>query len=69
MKKMKLSSQLVGSPVGSHRAMIQWRDTMNYAAAISDNNPLYFIVRQEANQLSLKKFIAALLEWYFPTAR
>ncbi len=39
---MEISSNLVGSALKTHRTRINWRDTMNYAAAIFDNNPLFF---------------------------
>jgi len=39
---MEISSKLVGTPLRTVCTRVHWRDTMNYAAAISDNNPLYF---------------------------
>ena len=39
---MEISSDYVGTLLKKHRATVQWRDAMNYAAAIHDDNPYYF---------------------------
>ena len=39
---MELGSHLVGSELKECRKEISWRETMNYAAAVGDNNPCYF---------------------------
>ena len=39
---MKISSKFVGIPLKEYRCVVNWRDTMNYAAAIDDNNARYF---------------------------
>jgi acyl dehydratase len=39
---MRINSQFVGTPLKTYQSRITWRDTMNYAAAIGDDNPLYF---------------------------
>ncbi|MCU0845044.1 MAG: MaoC family dehydratase N-terminal domain-containing protein [Spirochaetes bacterium] len=39
---MKLDSSFVGTPLREYRTTVEWRATMNYAAAIDDENPLYF---------------------------
>ncbi|MBU1399198.1 MAG: MaoC family dehydratase N-terminal domain-containing protein [Proteobacteria bacterium] len=39
---MELSSHLVGSGLKEYRKEVGWRETMNYAAAVGDNNPCYF---------------------------
>jgi acyl dehydratase len=39
---MHISSQFVGTPLKTYQSQVSWRDTMNYAAAIKDANPLYF---------------------------
>ncbi len=39
---MHISSQFVGTPLKTYQFRVSWRDTMNYAAAIKDANPLYF---------------------------
>ncbi len=38
---MKVSSQYVGTPLKPYQTSVSWRDTMNYAVAVSDNNPIY----------------------------
>jgi acyl dehydratase len=39
---MHIGSQFVGTPLKTYQSQITWRDTMNYAAAVNDGNPLYF---------------------------
>ena len=39
---MKISSKLVGTHLKDYHTDISWRHTMNYAAAVGDNNPCYF---------------------------
>jgi acyl dehydratase len=39
---MELDSNLVGSGLKEYRKEVSWRETMNYAAAVGDNNPCYF---------------------------
>ena len=39
---MNISSKFVGVPFKEFRCVVNWRDTMNYAAAIDDNNARYF---------------------------
>lgn len=39
---MELNSNLVGTPLKPYRREITWRETMNYAAAVGDENPRYF---------------------------
>ncbi len=39
---MKLDSGFAGTPLKEYRTKISWRATTNYAAAVSDDNPLYF---------------------------
>ena len=39
---MEISSDCVGTSLKPYQASVQWRDTMNYAAAIKDDNPHYF---------------------------
>lgn len=39
---MELGSHLVGSGLKEYRKEVSWRETMNYAAAVGDNNPCYF---------------------------
>ncbi len=39
---MKLSTQFAGTAFREYTTIVKWRDTMNYAAAVGDNNPAYF---------------------------
>ncbi len=40
--KPKINSNLAGTPLKNFEIETSWRKTMNYAAAIGDNNPAYF---------------------------
>ncbi|MBU1712838.1 MAG: MaoC family dehydratase N-terminal domain-containing protein [Proteobacteria bacterium] len=39
---MEIGSHLVGSGLKEYRKEVSWREIMNYAAAVGDNNPRYF---------------------------
>mgnify|MGYP001081619026 CR=1 FL=1 len=39
---MKLRPDLAGTALEPYKARIRWRDTTNYAAAVLDDNPVYF---------------------------
>lgn len=39
---MEISSEFVGYRLKDYETEVSWRDTMNYAASIGDNNPYYF---------------------------
>jgi acyl dehydratase len=39
---MELTSSFVGTPLKPYRVEISWRQMMNYAAAVQDDNPVYF---------------------------
>ena len=39
---MEINSVYVGTTLKPYHGIVQWRDTMNYAAALSDDNPYYF---------------------------
>lgn len=39
---MKISADLAGTPLTPYGTRIHWRDTTNYAAAVLDDNPVYF---------------------------
>jgi acyl dehydratase len=39
---MKLDSRFAGAPLKEYHTNIPWRATTNYAAAVADENPLYF---------------------------
>jgi len=57
---MEISSNLVGTRLKPHSAQIDWRDTMNYAAAIFDSNPLFFDDEQEGGILVHPMFSVAV---------
>jgi len=38
---MEISSSFVGARLKEYKTSVTWRDTMNYAAALGDNNPCY----------------------------
>ncbi|MHA2075708.1 MAG: MaoC/PaaZ C-terminal domain-containing protein, partial [Candidatus Hodarchaeales archaeon] len=44
---MKISSDLVGTTLKDHIFDVEWRNTMNYAAAVEDDNSVYFDDEQE----------------------
>lgn len=39
---MVISSSFVGTSLGPYRVEVSWRHLMNYAAAVRDDNPVYF---------------------------
>ncbi len=39
---MEIDTKIVGTSLKEHSYNIEWRNTMNFAAAIDDNNPVYF---------------------------
>jgi len=39
---MELGSHIVGTELKEYRKEVNWRETMNYAAAVGDDNPCYF---------------------------
>lgn len=57
---MKLSSDLVGTILTPCEVSVDWRQTTNYAAAIQDNNPLYFDDRGGKTLLSHPVFPVAV---------
>jgi hypothetical protein len=57
---MKLNSQFVGTFFKTHLAKIRWRDTMNYAAAIDDNNPLYLDDKRDEGIIAHPMFAVAV---------
>jgi len=56
---MKISSKFVGIPLKEYRCVVNWRDTMNYAAAIDDNNARYFNDEQESGIVAPPMFSVA----------
>lgn len=57
---MKISSAFTGSLLREHRVTVQWRDTMNYAAAVRDDNPLFFDDEGPAGIIAPPMFCVAL---------
>jgi acyl dehydratase len=57
---MEISPNLVGTRLKPHTARIHWRDTMNYAAAIFDGNPLYFDDEQDGGLVVHPMFSVAV---------
>lgn len=47
-KPVNVESRHVGTPLKTHETAVAERDTMNFAAAIADNNPAYFENEREA---------------------
>lgn len=56
---MKISSRYVGTALREYRTVVNWRDTMNYAAAIADNNDRYFNDEQQAGIIAPPMFSVA----------
>lgn len=57
---MKISSEFAGSLLREHRVTVRWRDTMNYAAATGDGNPLYFDDERPSGIIAPPMFSVAL---------
>jgi acyl dehydratase len=57
---MQISSKQVGTPLRPVCTKIHWRETMNYAAAISDDNPLYFDDERSEGIIAPPMFIVAV---------
>ncbi|MGD2126326.1 MAG: MaoC/PaaZ C-terminal domain-containing protein [Desulfobacteraceae bacterium] len=57
---MELSSRFVGTALKDYRTEINWRDTMNYAAALDDNNPRYFDDERDGGIIAPPMFSVAV---------
>ena len=57
---MKLSPQFAGTRLREYTTTVSWRDSMNYAAAISDNNEAYFNDDRESGIIAPPMFSVAL---------
>lgn len=57
---MELSSDLVGTALKPYSTEISWRHMMNYAAAVQDDNPVYFDDRQEQGVIAHPMFPVAV---------
>lgn len=56
---MKISSGYVGVGLREYRTIVDWRDTMNYAAAVDDNNARYFDDEQQQGIIAPPMFSVA----------
>lgn len=57
---MKLGSHFAGTPLRGRSVTVNWRDTMNYAAAVGDNNPVYFDDERKTGIIAPPMFCVAL---------
>jgi len=57
---MKINPNLVGTRLKPYHTRVHWRDTMNYAAAISDDNPLFFDDERDGGVLVHPMFNVAI---------
>ncbi|MBN2179164.1 MAG: MaoC family dehydratase N-terminal domain-containing protein [Deltaproteobacteria bacterium] len=57
---MEISTRFVGTRLMDYNAEITWRHTMNYAAAIDDNNPWYFDDEREGGIIAPPMFSVAV---------
>lgn len=57
---MEIDSGLVGTRLKEYETVVSWRHTMNYAAALDDNNPLYFDDEREGGIMAPPMFCVAL---------
>ncbi len=57
---MEISDSLVGTTLKGHRAKFTWRDTTNYAAAVCDDNPVYFDDERQGGIFAPPMFATAL---------
>jgi acyl dehydratase len=57
---VKLSTDFAGSKLREYRTEVTWRRTMNYAAAVGDNNPVYFNDERAGGVIAPPMFAVAL---------
>jgi len=57
---MKIETKYVGTPLKDYHVKIHWRDTMNYAASLQDNNPYYFDDERKAGIVAPPMFAVAV---------
>jgi len=57
---MELDSYFAGTLLKTYRTHVDWRRTMNYAAAVSDPNPVYFDDERAGGILAPPMFSAAV---------
>ena len=59
---MELSSRFVGTPLKDYRTEITWRRTMNFAAAVDDNNDCYLDDEREGGIIA-PPMLAVAVTW------
>jgi len=57
---MKIETKYVGTPLRDYKVKIHWRDTMNYAASLQDNNPYYFDDERKAGIVAPPMYAVAV---------
>lgn len=57
---MQISSRFVGTTLKDYHTNIEWRRTMNYAAAVEDNNPRFFDDERKDGIIAPPMFCIAL---------
>lgn len=57
---MKISSKFIGTTLKDYHTKVEWRNTMNYAAAVEDNNPWYFDDERDGGIIAPPMFCIAL---------
>ena len=57
---MEVSSKYVGSQLRDYETRVTWRDTMNYAASVGDNNPRYFDDERQEGVVAPPMFAVAV---------
>ena len=57
---MKIETKYVNTPLKDYHAKIHWRNTMNFAACLQDNNPYYFDDEREAGVVAPPMFCVAV---------
>jgi acyl dehydratase len=57
---MEISSSLVGTSLAAYHTEVSWRQLMNYAAAIHDDNPVYFDDQRKEGILGHPMFCVAI---------
>jgi acyl dehydratase len=57
---VKISTDFAGSSLSDYRTEVTWRRTMNYGAAVGDNNPVYFNDERAGGVIGPPMFAVAL---------
>lgn len=57
---MQISSKFLGTTLKEYHTKVEWRNTMNYAAALEDNNPWYFDDERDRGIVAPPMFCIAL---------